>query len=54
MCFEAVVRSDGRAKFSDMYQSPLCEVADRTLKRYILMFPEDYKLENGYVTRVLE
>jgi hypothetical protein len=54
MCFKAVVRSDGRAKFSDMYQSPLCKVADRTLKRYILMFPEDYKLENGYVTRVLE
>ncbi len=52
MCFESVVRPDGTAKFSDMYNSPLCEVTDQTLKKYILKFPKDYQLKNGCVKRV--
>ena len=50
-CFDSVVRADGTAKFSDMYNSPVCEVTDRTLKKYILSFPKDYTLKNGVVTR---
>lgn len=50
-CFEAVARADGTAKFSDMYNSSVCEVTDRTLKKYILSFPKDYTLKNGIVTR---
>ena len=53
-CFESVVRADGTAKFSDMYNSPVCEVTDRTLKKYILSFPKDYLFENGFVKRVTE
>ena len=53
-CFDSVVRSDGTAKFSEMYNSPICEVTDQTLKRYVLTFPKDYRLENGYVRRVSE
>lgn len=53
-CFDAVVRSDGRAKFSEMYQSPVCDVTDQTLKRYVLMFPKDYQFENGFVRRLTE
>lgn len=52
ICFESVVRPDGTAKFSDMYNSPLCEVTDQTLKKYILKFPKDYQLKNGCVKRV--
>lgn len=51
-CFESVARSDGTAKFSDMYNSPLCEVSDRTLKKYILTFPKDYSFENGIVKKL--
>ena len=51
-CFESVSRSDGTAKFSDMYNSSICEVTDRTLKKYILMFPDDYLLENGVVKKL--
>lgn len=51
-CFDAVVRKDGRAKFSDMYNSPICEVTDSTLKKYIFKFPKDYRFEDGYVRRV--
>lgn len=53
-CFEAVVRADGTAKFSDMYNSDVCEVTDRTLKKYILSFPKDFLYENGFVKRVTE
>lgn len=51
-CFESVSRADGTAKFSDMYNSSICEVTDRTLKKYILMFPDDYLLENGTVKKL--
>ena len=51
-CFDAVVRKDGRAKFSDMYNSPICEVTDQTLKKYIFKFPKDYRFEDGYVRRI--
>ena len=51
-CFESVSRSDGTAKFSDMYNSSICNVTDRTLKKYILMFPDDYLLENGVVKKL--
>lgn len=51
-CFDSVVRADGTAKFSDMYNSSVCEVTDRTLKRYIFMFPKDYSFENGVVKRI--
>lgn len=50
-CFNSVVRADGTAKFSDMYNCQACEVTDRTLKKYILSFPKDFKFENGVVTR---
>lgn len=53
-CFDSVVRSDGRAKFSEMYQSPICDVTDQTLKRYVLMFPKDYRFENGFVRRLTD
>lgn len=51
-CFDSVVRSDGTAKFSDMYNSPICEVSDNTLKKYILLFPAEYSCENGIVKRL--
>ena len=51
-CFEHAVRADGTAKFSDMYNSPLCEVTDQTLKRYIFSFPKDYVFDKGTVRRV--
>lgn len=50
-CFESVVRADGTAKFSDMYNSPLCEVSDNTLKKYLLQFKDEYEFENGIVKR---
>ena len=50
-CFDLVVKADGTAKFSDMYNCQACEVTDRTLKKYILSFPKDFKFENGVVTR---
>ena len=46
------MNADGTAKFSDMYNSSICEVTDRTLKKYILMFPDDYLLENGTVKKL--
>lgn len=50
-CFDAV-EHNGTAKFSEMYSTPVCEVTDRTLKRYVLMFPDDYVLEKGIVRRL--
>ena len=50
-CFNAVVRPDGTAKFSDMYHVEDAP-PDQTLKRYVLKFPESYKLEKGIVSRV--
>lgn len=52
MCFDFAVRADGRARFSEMLQCPACEVTNKTLKRYILAFPDEYQIEDGYVTRV--
>ena len=51
-CFDQVARADGTAKFSDMYNSPLCEVSDNTFKKYILSFPDDYSYKNGTVKRL--
>lgn len=51
-CFDSVVKSDGTAKFSDMYNSPICEVSDNTLKKYLLLFPTDYSYENGIVKKL--
>ena len=51
-CFDAVVRSDGTAKVSDMYNSAVCEVSDKTLKDYIKLFPDYYKYANKIVTRI--
>lgn len=50
-CFNAVVRPDGTAKFSDMYHVDDAP-PDQTLRRYVLKFPEYYKLEKGIVKRV--
>lgn len=50
-CFESVARPDGTARFSDMYNSPLCEVSDTTLKRYLLIFRDDYEFDKGIVKR---
>jgi len=51
-CFDAVTRSDGTAKISDMYNSPVCDVGRDTLKRYILKFPEYYALEGSIVRKL--
>lgn len=50
--FGSVVRADGRAKFSDMYNSSLCRVGKDALARYIAQLPEYYERKDGYVTRV--
>lgn len=50
-CFESVAH-DGVARFRDMCDSPLCEVADATLARYIRTFPKDYQFERGFVRRL--
>lgn len=50
-CFNAVVRPDGTAKFADMYHVEDAP-PDQTLRRYVLKFPEYYKLEKGIVKRV--
>lgn len=50
-CFNAVVRPDGTAKFADMYHVEDAP-PDQTLRRYVLKFPEYYKLEKGIVRRV--
>lgn len=49
-CFNAV-QTNGMAKFSDMYNCDLCDVSDRTLKKYVLLFPDDFELEKGLVRR---
>lgn len=51
MCFESVVRPDGTAKFSDMYNSALCEVSDNTLKRYLMQLRDVYEFDKGIVRR---
>ena len=50
-CFDEV-QQNGSAKFSNMYNCPICEVSDRTLRKYILLFPEEYALEDGIVRRL--
>ena len=49
-CFNAV-SENGEAKFSDMYNCDICEISDRTMKRYINLFPDEYELKNGVVRR---
>lgn len=49
-CFESVAY-DGKARFRDMCDSPLCEVTDMTLRRYIRAL-KDYQFENGFVRRL--
>lgn len=51
-CFESVVRPDGTARFADMYKSPACDVSDTTLKKYIMLFPDDYSMEKNVVKRL--
>lgn len=50
-CFDAV-QDQGVAKFSSMYNSPLCTVSDKSLKKYILEFSDEYELDKGLVRRV--
>jgi RecA-family ATPase len=50
--FESVVRADGTAKFSDMYNSPVCSVTHKTLRGYLKEFVEEYSYEDGYVKRI--
>lgn len=49
-CFESVAHN-GVARFRDMCDSPLCEVADMTLRRYIRAL-KDYQFERGLVRRL--
>lgn len=49
-CFN-FVQNSGTAKFSDMYNCEICEVSDRTLRKYISLFPDDYEFEKGIVRR---
>lgn len=51
-CFDSVVKADGTAKLSDMYNSPVCNVGRDTFKRYVLKFSEDYVLEDGVVRKL--
>lgn len=51
-CFDAVVKPDGTAKLSDMYNSPVCNVGRDTFKRYVLKFSEDYVVKNGVVRKL--
>ena len=53
-CFEAVVKPDGTAKFSDMYNSALCEVSKDTLKSYLnkqCSDKYDFNSAKGIVTK---
>ena len=45
------VQEAGVAKFSAMYKPSNCQVSERTLKRYIEEFEEEYSFKNGIVTR---
>jgi len=45
------VQEAGVAKFSAMYKPSICQVSERTLKRYIEEFDGEYSLKNGIVTR---
>lgn len=51
-CFDSVAHTDGSAKFSDMYNSPVCEVGRDTLRKYILKFSDEYEFDNGVVRRL--
>ncbi len=51
-CFDAVVKPDGTAKLSDMYNSPVCSVGRDTFKRYVLKFSEDYVVKDGVVRKL--
>lgn len=50
--FDSVVRADGRAKFSDMYNSPVCKVGKDALAKYIAQLPDYFERKDGFVTRV--
>lgn len=52
ICFGAVSRPDGTARFSDMYNCEFCDVGRDALKRYILSFPEEYSYEKGIVRKL--
>ena len=49
-CFN-MTQKDGIAKFSEMYKCEVCEVSEKTLKNYLLLFPNDYEYEKGIVRR---
>lgn len=49
-CFGAV-EYNGSAKFSEMWKSPVCQVSDKTLRRYLEEFSDDYTFENGIVRK---
>ena len=51
-CFDAVVKPDGTAKLSDMYNSPVCNVGRDTFKRYVLKLSEDYVIKDGVVRKL--
>lgn len=51
-CFEHAAKSDGTAKFADMYNSEVCPVGKDALKRYILKFPEDYEIDGRIVRKL--
>ena len=51
-CYEACVRADGKAKFSEMVACPECSVSDKTLRTYITALADDYKIEKGWVTKI--
>ena len=51
-CFDAVTNDGISAKFSSMYKCDECSVSDATLKKYVLLFPDFYCLEDGIVRKV--
>ena len=51
-CYEACVRADGKAKFSEMVACSECTVSDKTLRTYITALADNYKIEKGWVIKI--
>lgn len=52
-CFEAV-QKDGTALLSEMCVWEQCKVSQKSLRRYIAEFSEDYSVKNGIVRRIYD
>lgn len=50
-CYEAV-QQGGKAIFSEMCELDFCTVSEKSLRRYITEFSDDYSVKNGIVRRL--